>query len=106
MAFEEDRWHPVVDCADVDEDEAYGCEIEGQQIVVYHTPEGFFSTSNLCTHGEAMLSEGILDGCIVECPLHFAQFDVRTGEALSSPAYIPVTSFPTRIVNDRVEIYI
>jgi len=51
-----------------------------------------------------MLSDGLLDGCIVECPLHFAQFDVRTGEALSSPAFIPVSSYPTRIVDEKVEI--
>jgi naphthalene 1,2-dioxygenase system ferredoxin subunit len=97
-------WHSVVDCSAVDSGEAYGAEINGQQIVIFHTEEGFFCTGNLCTHGEAMLSDGLLDGCIVECPLHFSQFDVRTGEALSSPAFIPVSSYPTRIVDEKVEI--
>ena len=58
-----------------------------REIALYHLPGGDFrATDNICTHEYAQLSDGWLeDGCI-ECPLHAARFDVRTGKALCAPA--------------------
>jgi nitrite reductase/ring-hydroxylating ferredoxin subunit len=58
-----------------------------REIALYHLPGGDFrATDNICSHEYAQLSDGWLeDGCI-ECPLHAARFDVRTGKALCAPA--------------------
>ena len=57
------------------------------EIALYHLPGGDYrATDNICTHEYAQLSDGWLeDGCI-ECPLHAARFDIRTGKALCAPA--------------------
>ena len=97
-------WHRVIAISDLPSGEVHGCRIEGRDIAIYHSDEGFFATADHCSHGAALLSEGLLDGCRIECPLHGAQFDIRTGEALSSPAYIPIPTIPLRVTDDHIEV--
>lgn len=55
-----------------------------------------------CTHGDVSLSEGFVEDGTVECWAHGARFDLRTGAALSLPAYEPVPAFPVTIVDGIV----
>jgi len=57
-----------------------------------------------CTHEEASLSEGELYGDVVECPLHGAAFNVRTGAVESFPATVPLPVHEVRIVGDDVQV--
>lgn len=61
-------------------------EVDGIEIALASTSEGFFAVNDVCTHAEVSLSDGFLNGCLLECPMHGAEFDVRTGEAKSLPA--------------------
>lgn len=61
-------------------------EIQGIEIALAHVEEGFFAVDDICTHAEVSLSEGTLRGCLLECPMHGAEFDIQTGEAKSLPA--------------------
>ncbi len=61
-------------------------EIDGLEIALVNSEEGFFAVNDVCTHAEVSLSDGFLNGCLLECPMHGAEFDVRTGEAKSLPA--------------------
>jgi 3-phenylpropionate/trans-cinnamate dioxygenase ferredoxin subunit len=80
--------------AELTEDEPLGTTIEGRPVALYLVEGEVFATHNVCTHQFALLSDGYLeDGCI-ECPLHQARFDVRTGAALSAPACEPVKTYP------------
>jgi nitrite reductase/ring-hydroxylating ferredoxin subunit len=54
-------------------------------ILVAHTPDGVVAIDDRGPHMSAPLSIGILDGCLVDCPLHNGQFDLRTGEATRMP---------------------
>ena len=54
--------------------------VERERIVLARLAEGFFALRDVCGHRNAPLSRGTLTGCIVECPLHFAQFDIRNGK--------------------------
>ena len=54
-------------------------------ILLAHTPDGLVAIDDRCPHMSAPLSIGILDGCLVDCPLHNGQFDLRTGEATRMP---------------------
>ncbi len=59
---------------------------------------------NICTHDEGSLDEGDLDGFEIECPLHGARFDVRTGEATEAPAFLPVDTFPVRLEGEEIQV--
>ena len=80
--------------------------IENPAIAVFNVEGTLFAISDTCTHAEASLSEGRIDGETVECPLHGACFDLRTGEALTPPAVEPVQTFPVVVQEDEIYVEI
>ncbi|MDQ1287153.1 MAG: 3-phenylpropionate/trans-cinnamate dioxygenase ferredoxin component [Actinomycetota bacterium] len=60
------------------------------------------AVGDTCTHADVSLSEGEVDGCTLECWMHGARFDVRTGEPLALPATRPVPVFPVTLDGDDV----
>ncbi|MHB0995566.1 MAG: Rieske (2Fe-2S) protein [Elusimicrobiales bacterium] len=58
----------------------------GREIVLCNYGGAFYAVERACGHAKARLERGALTGWILTCPLHYAQFDIRTGEALSGPA--------------------
>jgi 3-phenylpropionate/trans-cinnamate dioxygenase ferredoxin subunit len=79
-------------------------DVDGEPIAVFHVDDHFYATRDICTHEEASLSEGDLEGELVECPLHGARFNVRTGEVKSLPAVVRLKTYPVRVVGDAVEV--
>jgi naphthalene 1,2-dioxygenase system ferredoxin subunit len=65
-----------------------------------------FATANRCSHGDALLCEGFLEGHEIECPHHQGRFDVRTGATTAAPAEVALASYPARLAGDRVELKI
>jgi nitrite reductase/ring-hydroxylating ferredoxin subunit len=64
--------------------------VGGQKIVLYHLSDGFFATQASCTHVFAPLARGkIIDDCSVQCPLHRARFDIRSGEVVNWANFPP-----------------
>jgi nitrite reductase/ring-hydroxylating ferredoxin subunit len=76
--------------------------IDGHQVAVFNVAGTFHATSNICTHQFALLSEGYLDGCIIECPLHQGRFDVRTGAAEGDPVTEPIKVYPIKVADGAV----
>ncbi len=69
-----------------------------REIALYHLPDGEFrATDNVCTHEYAQLSDGWLENGEIECPLHAARFDVRTGKVLCAPADVDLPVFEVRV---------
>lgn len=62
----------------------------------------FHALSDICSHGAVSLSDGEVEGCMVECWLHGSQFDVRTGMPIQLPATQPVPVYPVTVEGDRV----
>ena len=60
-------------------------EIEGHEIVICNANGNFYAINRRCGHMNAPLDKGTLDGNILTCAMHCAQFDITTGEALSGP---------------------
>jgi 3-phenylpropionate/trans-cinnamate dioxygenase ferredoxin component len=58
---------------------------------------GVFAIRNRCSHMNKPLQDGRLVGCKISCPEHGAEFDVRSGEALSFPAVRPLKTYPVEI---------
>jgi nitrite reductase/ring-hydroxylating ferredoxin subunit len=80
--------------------------VDGHEIAIYHLPGGeFHATANVCTHGQAYLSEGwIVDDCQVECPLHAGCFDIRTGKAIGPPADEDLAVYRVQLTDDILEV--
>jgi 3-phenylpropionate/trans-cinnamate dioxygenase ferredoxin subunit len=70
-------------------------------IAVFNADGEFYAIDDTCTHQDASLSDGWLEGCFVECPLHAAMFDLRTGMPTCLPAKNPVRTYAV-LVEDGV----
>ena len=73
-------------------------------LAVYNIDGEFFVTDDACTHGPGSLSEGYIDGDVVECNFHNGQFNIKTGEVVSPPCMVPVKTYKTTVENGRVVI--
>lgn len=74
-------------------------------IAVFRTDDGdVFAIDDTCTHQDASLADGWLEGCAVECPLHASQFDLRTGAVDAPPAKKPVRTHRVEIVDEVIHV--
>ena len=74
-------------------------------IAVFHTEEGeVFAIDDTCTHQDASLADGWVEGCEVECPLHASKFDLRTGRVHAPPAKKPVRTHAVVIDDDHIYV--
>ena len=95
---------PVCAAADIPPGNAKSFELNDEHVAVYNVDGEFYATAALCTHGFADLADGLLEGEIVECPLHFGAFDVRTGKALCLPANRDLVSHAVEVVDGDIWI--
>ena len=79
-------------------------EVGDRAIVVCNVESTFYAIDDVCTHDEASLEQGFLEGCEIECPRHGARFDVRTGDVTALPAVVPIDTFPVRVDGDDIEL--
>ena len=79
-------------------------EIDDLELAVFNLDGEFFVTDDLCTHGPGSLSEGYIDGDIVECNFHNGQFNIRTGEVVLPPCMVPIKTYPVTVIDGRVTI--
>lgn len=78
-------------------------EVDYVRIAVFNIDGELFAIEDVCTHDGGPLVEGdVLDGHQVQCPRHGARFDVRTGAALSMPAFEPTNVYEVRIEDGEV----
>ncbi len=73
-------------------------------IVLINFEGDFYALGDLCTHEEASLSDGELQGDEIECPLHGGAFEIKTGLPANFPVVVPATTYRTRVVGDEVQI--
>ncbi len=79
-------------------------EAGGVVVAVFNIEGEFYVIDDQCTHGPGSLSEGYIDGDVVECNFHNGQFDIKTGEVVSPPCMIPVKAYPTKVEDGTVVI--
>jgi len=94
----------LCDVADVAPGNALKVEAQGMALAVFNVDGEFYVTDDACTHGPGSLSEGYIEGDVVECNFHNGQFNIRTGEVVSPPCMIPVKTYRTVVENGRVLI--
>ncbi|MEU2688636.1 bifunctional 3-phenylpropionate/cinnamic acid dioxygenase ferredoxin subunit [Streptomyces hygroscopicus] len=74
-------------------------------IAVFHTGGAFYAIDDTCSHQDASLSDGWLEGCYVECPLHAALFDLRSGRPTCLPARRPVRTHAVTVVDGMLYVH-
>ncbi len=102
-----ESWVRVAAAADVAEGGVKAVRIGDREIAVYHLPGGEFrATDNICSHEYAQLSDGWLENGEIECPLHAARFDIRSGKALCAPAEKDLEIFEVKREGDALLVRI
>jgi nitrite reductase/ring-hydroxylating ferredoxin subunit len=76
--------------------------VDRQRVLVVNVGGAIYALRDMCGHRGASLSTGTLTGHVIECPLHYATFDVRTGKLLSGPASADIPTYDVRIEDDTV----
>lgn len=77
-------------------------EAAGLTLAVYNLEGDFYVTNDACTHGPGSLSEGFIEGDVIECNFHQGGFNIRTGEVVKPPCMVPVKTYKTVVENGRV----
>ena len=102
----EPKWVAVAPRAALADGAMLGVEVGNHTIAVYNVDGELYATDNTCTHAFAMLSDGFLEGDIVECPLHGGCFNVKTGEGQGAPVTENIKTYPVRVVDDNIEVQV
>ncbi|MDA2965303.1 MAG: non-heme iron oxygenase ferredoxin subunit [Actinomycetota bacterium] len=79
-------------------------EVDGVAVCLTRVGDEVFAVEDTCTHSEASLSEGEVSGTKIECWLHGAEFDLRTGEALTPPATSALKTFKVEVNGNQVVV--
>ena len=79
-------------------------DVDGAQIVVFNLDGKYYAIEDVCTHDGGQLTGGEVEGDQIICPRHGARFCIRTGAALTAPAYEPTATFPVRIENGEIQV--
>ena len=83
---------------EVDEGAPIAADVPGlPPLAIFRVGDALHVTSNRCTHGAGLLTEGEQTGAIIECPIHSGTFDVTTGEAIDFPCRVALQTFPVTV---------
>ncbi|GAA4236200.1 non-heme iron oxygenase ferredoxin subunit [Actinomadura meridiana] len=74
--------------------EMLGVHVDGRSIAIYRSEGRLYATGNICTHGQALLTDGWLEDGVIECPLHGGRFDIGSGACLGPPVDEPLATYP------------
>jgi 3-phenylpropionate/trans-cinnamate dioxygenase ferredoxin component len=77
-------------------------EVAGRLLCLVNVAGTVYAVDDDCTHIGGPLDRGELDGYVLTCPLHLAQFDVRTGEVLRGPAHEPLPVYQVMVEDDAI----
>lgn len=78
--------------------------INDQKVALFNVDGTVYATDDTCSHAEASLTEGAFEGHVVECPKHGAKFDVKTGEALTMPAWAPISTYEVKVEDGEIKV--
>ncbi|HLR30127.1 MAG TPA: non-heme iron oxygenase ferredoxin subunit [Paenalcaligenes sp.] len=95
-------WVNVCELADVTEDIPFAVELNGKQLGIYKVGDEVFALENVCPHAYALLTDGFVEDAVIECPLHEAMFEIRTGKLLGGPGQRNLCMYPVKVEDDQV----
>jgi len=99
-----EEWVDVIQARAFAPGERMVVDVDGTEVAVFNLDGEFFAIEDVCTHDGQELTSGELCGDEIVCPRHGARFCIRTGKALTPPAYEDVASFPLRVKDGIVQV--
>ena len=97
-----DDWTDAYDLEFLVPGDVTAVKVGDKELALYEVDGEVYASDNRCTHGDALLSDGFLEGTQIECPFHQGRFDVCTGKALCAPLTQDIRVYPVRIENKRI----
>ena len=94
--------YQVADCQQVPPGKTKVVFAGDKNLLLCNVDGRFYCIDNVCTHDDGPLGEGTLEGEVIECPRHGAQFNVKTGEVVMMPAVLALGSYPVRVEGDKI----
>lgn len=79
-------------------------EVDGTEIAVFRIKGEYFAIEDVCTHDYTPVAEGKILGYEIVCPRHGARFCLKTGQALSAPAYEDIPTYPVRVSEGKIQV--
>ncbi len=99
-----DVWVDAAAFDDLWDGAGVAASVGDREVSIFRIGEALYATDLLCTHGNARLCDGFIEGHEIECPLHQGKFDLRTGAATCEPAVEAIKTHAVRIDGARVEV--
>ncbi len=100
------HWADVGGADEVSDSAPLAVFVDGVALIVVRCGDTLYAVDNMCTHDGETLGEAQVEDCQVICPRHGAHFCLKTGAALTPPAYEPLRTYPARLDNGRVLVEI
>jgi nitrite reductase/ring-hydroxylating ferredoxin subunit len=97
-------YHTVARVSDIGPGELMYVEAGDAFVCLINLDGELHALDDTCTHEEASLSDGTIDGDEIECPLHGGAFNIRTGEPTAFPVVVPIEKYELRVVGDEVQV--
>lgn len=102
-----DGWLAACAVDDIAAEDVIRFDHRGRTFAIYRTADNrYYATDGFCTHEQAHLADGLVMGCIIECPKHNGRFDFTTGRAKGAPACIDLKTFAVKVEAGTVFVLI
>ncbi|MFZ9251698.1 MAG: non-heme iron oxygenase ferredoxin subunit [Hylemonella sp.] len=102
MTDDKPSWVDVAAYNELFEGAGIAAPVAGREVALFLQDGVVYATDILCTHGDARLCDGFLEGHEIECPYHQGRFDIRTGAATGAPCTEPIRTWPVKVEEGRV----
>jgi naphthalene 1,2-dioxygenase ferredoxin component len=98
----DEAWVKVADADAVPDDGTLPVELAGEPVCLYRVAGRLYATHDICTHGQASLADGFVEGDEIECPLHQGRFNIATGKAVALPCTEDVRTYAVHVEGGAV----
>ena len=79
-------------------------DVDGARVAVFNLEGRYYAIEDVCTHDGGILTGGPVEGDQIVCPRHGARFNIRTGQALTPPAFEATAAFPVRLIDGEIQV--
>ena len=95
-------FHTAAKTSQIEEDEAMQVIVDGKEVAIINLGGEYYAMDDICSHAYASMSDGYIEGDCIECPLHGAQFNIKTGKAETPPATVDLATYEVNVDGDSI----